>query len=492
MAYTRLLILFVEVVAIFCMDKKLLYLFLILLASCGKGEKGFPSVFFTGEIVNPTSGHVVLYKGDVAIDSAELDDQKRFSFRLDSISDGLYHFKHAPEFQYVYLKQGDSLAIRLNTVAFDESLVFSGAGEEINNFLLELFLASEDERSIVNSAYRLEPREFSKNVDSLAQLKLELLDNLRAEGGLTEKEIKIAKASIVYQYNTFKEKYPFVHRKYSGDKKIKKLPVDFYNYREDLSFGDNDLTYLRPYYNFMNNHFGNISYMSCSHECKIKNNVVKNELHFNKHKLKLIDSIVEEKVLKDNLFRNVAFDYLLRTRDVEENNKIFIEQFRQLSNNNRHIEEIDDLYQGIRNIQPQKLVPDVSVFDSDGKKVSLREIAKDKRTIFYFWSGADRRHFNEVTKRVMSLSSRKPEYSLVGINIRTEEPNWKGMVQTANLDPSKQYRSDNFEELTRALIIYPINKCIIAEDGKIVNAFSDIFSKTLEKEVTGEAQFVNH
>jgi len=66
------------------------------------------------------------------------------------------------------------------------------------------------------------------------------------------------------------------------------------------------------------------------------------------------------------------------------------------------------------------------------------------------------------------------------------------MVRTSGLDPSNQYRSDNFKELNRALIIYPFNKCIIAEDGKIVNAFSDIFSRTLEKETTDKIQLANN
>lgn len=474
------------------MNKKLLYLFLILLASCGKGEKSSPNVFFTGEIVNPTSGHVVLYKGDTVIDSAKLDDQNRFSFRLDSISDGLYHFKHAPEYQYVYLKKGDSLAIRLNTVAFDESLVFSGTSEEINNFLLELFLANEEEGKTIYSAFRLQPEEFSQTLDSLADLKLTQLKALESEGGLTDKEIKIAKASIVYEYNAFKEQYPFVHRKYTKDKKIKELPANFYDYRKNLSYGDSDLTYLRPYYNFMSNHFGNVSYMSCSKKCDIKDDEVRNQLHFNNHKLKLIDSMVEEKELKDNLLRNVAFYYLLETRDSQENNKIFIEKFHELSSNNRHIEEIDELYEGILNIQPDKELPHVFVIDSDGKKVSLQDISKNKKIVFYFWSGSEKKHFNEVLKRVNSLSAKSSDYKLVGINIRTEEKNWKGIVQSSDLDPSTQYRSDNLEELNRALILYPFNKCIITDNGKIVNAFSDIFSTTLEKELLGGPQIAKH
>lgn len=476
------------------MTEKLLYLFLILLASCGKGEKSSPNVFFTGEIVNPTSGHVVLYKGDVVIDSAKLDDQNRFSFRFDSIADGLYHFNHAPELQYVYLKKGDSLIARLNTVAFDESLVFSGEGEQINNFLLELFLAHEEEQADIYSSYRLEPEEFLEEINALTQDKLEQLNSLKQDNVLTAKEIKIAEASITYSYNTFKEKYPFVHRKYTSHKKIKKLPAHFYDYRKNLSFGDSDLTYLRPYYNFMNYHFGNVSFMTCSHQCQVKNDVVGNQLHFNKHKLKLIDSVVQEKELKDNLFRNVAFDYLLKAQDAEENNKIFIDQFHEFSDNNKHIEEINDLYQGIRNIQPGKELPEVEVYSPEGEVVSLRQIVEDKKTtVFYFWSGGeDKKHFKELIKRIKALKTSKPDYNLVGINIRTEEALWKGLIKSNNLDSSTQYRSNNSTKLTRTLIIDRINKCIVTKDGKIVNAFSDIFSNSFDKELISAGELAKN
>ena len=125
------------------MNNKLLYLFLFILAGCNESEKSSPNVFFSGEIVNPTSTHVVLWKGDVVIDSSALGKDKMFSFKLDSIEDGLYHFNHAPEHQYVYLEKGDSLIIRLNTVDLQESLVFSGTGEEVKKIMMEIFMAND-------------------------------------------------------------------------------------------------------------------------------------------------------------------------------------------------------------------------------------------------------------------------------------------------------------------------------------------------------------
>ncbi|SDE25695.1 hypothetical protein SAMN05421636_104131 [Pricia antarctica] len=457
------------------MSKPIFYIFLCVLVGCGKGEKKSQNAFFAGEIVNPSSEYVVLFKGDVALDSAKLDGQNRFSFTMDSISEGLYHFNHEPELQYVYLEKGDSLMIRLNTLYFDESLIFSGKGEEINNFLLDLFLANEEEASLIRTLYRLNAVDFVDKIDSLKQIRLDALTELNKESALSEKKEKIGRASVEYNYNTYKEEYAFKHLKFTGENVFDKLPENFYNYRSDLTFNDKDLTYLRPYYQFMNNHMGNLSYMTCKHDCAIKKGMVRNPLHFNMHKLQLIDSLVQEKDLRDNLFRYVAFNYLLNVNDAEENNEKFIESFHKLSDNNRHMQEIDALYEGIKNIQPHKEIPDVAVYDLDGNTISLRDIAGKKKTVFYFWSGSNRNHFEHIKRRVAKLTAENPENRFVGINIRTPETVWKGLLETSDLDQHMQYRATDFDALTKSLVIDRLNKCIITEDGRIVNAFADVY-----------------
>ncbi|PKA96580.1 hypothetical protein B0O79_0217 [Flavobacteriaceae bacterium MAR_2009_75] len=457
------------------MNKHLLYLFLFLLAACGAKDEISQNVFFAGEIVNPTTAHVVLYKGDVVVDSAKLDERNRFSFQLDSITEGLYHFNHDPEVQYIYLQKGDSIVIRLNTVDFDESLIFTGRGEEINNFLLELFLANEEEAERIRSYYWFEPNEFVAKIDSLKKEKLDILDGLAIEADLSDKEEKIARSSVFYNYNMYKEVYPFRHKRRTKNSIINDLPDNFYDYRAELTFDDQDLTYLRPYYNFVKYHVGNLSYMTCVNSCDIETSVIRNQLHFNKHKLHVIDSLVEEKELKDNLFRNVAFDYLLKVHDTEKNNESFIEGFHELSSNNRHINEINTLYEGIKNIQPNKKIPSIQVLDVEGNTISLPEIAKNQNTVFYFWSGTDRTHFENIKRRIAKLISEKPDYSYVGINIKTEQGHWKALLESSNLDAENQFRAPDFEELTKALIIYPLNKCIVTKDDVIVDAFANVY-----------------
>ncbi|SHJ04307.1 hypothetical protein SAMN04487911_1107 [Arenibacter nanhaiticus] len=460
------------------MNKPLLYTFLFALISCGTKEKKSSSAYFAGEIVNPTSDYVVLYKDEVVIDSAKLNQDNRFSITLDSVAEGLYHFNHSPELQYVYLEQGDSLMIRLNTKDFDESLIFSGTGDEINNFLLELFLSTEDEPNKILPLYSLEPSEFCKKIDSLRSIKFKLLNELSKEAQLSKNALEIATASIDYHYYTYKERYPFWNRIRNAKKEITTVPEHFYTYRKDLEYDNNKLTYLRPYYNFMKNHFDNLSYMSCKDGClENHHSIVKNKLHFNQHKLQLINDLVTEKGLRDNLFRNVAMDYLINAHEGDENNKIFINDFRKLAQNNKHHKEIELLYQGVINLQPSSKLPNISVINAEGISVTLQEIAdKEKNAVFYFWTDAQRMHFEGIKKRVSQLAVSKPEYTFIGINCNTDPARWQYVLNTSNLDTSKQYRSDDFENLKNALVLKSLNKGIITKDGVIIDAFADIYS----------------
>jgi len=449
---------------------------LFLLMACGAEKKRSETVLFAGEIVNPTSDYVVLFKGDKIIDSTKLDEKNRFSFSFDTIEEGLYHFYHRPEYQYIYLQEGDSIMARLNTYDFDESLVFSGSGEEINNFLLEMFLAYETDQFIIESNYGLDAKEFSQLVDSLRTSKIEILDTMRSEVDLSESMQQVALASIDYNYYVHKEKYPFSHKKKKGESTIHHLPKDFYDYRADLNIGDKDLSFFRPYHEFMKFHLGNLAYMSCVNDCGEGKKLTINPLHFNSHQLHVIDSLVTEKDLRDNLFRIVAIDYLIEIHDAEQNIEKFITEFHQLSSNNKHMNEIDGLYQSIKNLQPNKNIPTLSLKDSDGNAISLKEIAKNDNVVFYFWTGTQRRHFDAITHRALKLAKKYPEKRFVGINYRTDAAQWKLLVDAKGLDTHTQYRSDNFDELYNALVLNYGNKSIVCNEGVIVDGFADIYA----------------
>ena len=459
------------------MNKTLLYFFSsLVLGGCNLDQKKSPSIYFAGEIVNPTSDYVVLYRGDEIIDSAKLNNQNRFSFTLDTMEEGLHHFNHSPEIQYVFFEKGDSLQVRLNTVDFDESLAYSGTGEEINNFLLEMYLSQEKEESYINTLYILDPETFSSKIDSLIENKLVMLSDLKNNDiPLSDKAMEIAKASVEYNYFIYKEKYPYYHKRRTQEDAFHNLPEDFYAYRDTLNYNNKNLSFYRPYYNYMKYHYGNLTFKYCKDNCDSLTGKINNNLHFYQHKLDIIDSLVHQTDLRDNLFRNVAMDYLLKSHDNEENNAIFIEKFHKLSANNKHLKEVDDLYHNINNIQPGHEIPNIEVETIKGTSVSLKELSENKDVVFYFWSETQKSHLDNINKRIHYLSEKNPKLTFIGINVKTDKERWLSMVNRNQLDSSSQYRASNYDKIAKTLVVYDPFKGVIVKDGKVVDAFANLY-----------------
>ncbi len=458
------------------MIRLLLGLSLLSILACSTKSKECQTVFFGGEIVNPTSDYVVLYKNDNYIDSVKLDKGNRFAFNLQGIDEGLYHFNHNPEFQYLYLQEGDSVLIRLNTKEFDESLVFSGQGSDVNNFLIEMYLAHEDEESLIYDYYGLEPDEFKVKMDSLKSAKIEHLIDLSEDNQLSDKAISVAKASIAYGDFIHREKYPFKHKWKKGSEKIPELDDSFYEYRKAINFNDANLTYFRPYVHFLKYHFGNVAYETCMKNCTAKEKPTFNYLHFNKHTLKLVDSLVHENELRDILFRNIAMEYLLKEHTPSKQCESFIEKFQSLSTNDKHEKEILQLYGNIQKLQAESNLPEVSVTNFEDQKVSLKDISRKKKTVFYFWSASQKGHFKNVLRRIAKLRKKYPDYNFVGISLKTSHTQWKSMVEDYNLDTSNQYFAGNFEKLQMAMIVDNLNKCVITKDTLVVDAFANLYT----------------
>lgn len=112
--------------------KQLVILLLITISifGCKENENSCGQAFFGGEIINPSNDYVTLYKGDSPVDTLYLDENNRFAYQIESLEPGLHYFWHGIEYQVVIIEPNDSLMVRLNTIDFDESLVFSGKGSK--------------------------------------------------------------------------------------------------------------------------------------------------------------------------------------------------------------------------------------------------------------------------------------------------------------------------------------------------------------------------
>ena len=112
---------------------------LLLFSACEQGnQKG--DAFFGGEILNPKTSNVYIYRDGEPVDTLELSEDNKFELEFHNIKTGMYSFMHGNEYQLAIVAPGDSIVMRVNTIDFDQSLVYMGEGAKKNNFLVQLFL----------------------------------------------------------------------------------------------------------------------------------------------------------------------------------------------------------------------------------------------------------------------------------------------------------------------------------------------------------------
>ena len=195
------------------MAKRFLFLGLCLLLSCNQSVEPPTSAFFGGQIINPSSEYIALYKYDQRIDSLALDENNRFAKQYDSINFGLFKMEHLPENQMVLIEAGDSIWSRANMSDFNASLVFSGLGSAKNNFLMDIYLDLEDEVGFLSSKYASDSQEFSHIIDSLIQEKRDKWDVFKTQNPLSPLAQKITQAAYVYPYANRLERYALIRGK---------------------------------------------------------------------------------------------------------------------------------------------------------------------------------------------------------------------------------------------------------------------------------------
>ena len=200
----------------------------ITLSGCNSKQTGCGQAYIGGEIINPNDDYLVLYDNLAPIDTLYLDENNRFSRTIENLNSGLHSFIHGGEYQVLILEPNDSIMLRLNTLDFDESLVFTGKGAKKNNYLINLFVAIEADDKAMYDLSKLEPEEFQIKLDSLRTDKHNELNIFIEKHPNSELFNKISKASIDFSYYSHKELYPFRHYGNYNLIDYKSLPEDFF------------------------------------------------------------------------------------------------------------------------------------------------------------------------------------------------------------------------------------------------------------------------
>jgi hypothetical protein len=304
-------------------------LILLLFFSC----KSDNTTVFSGKILNNTSDSISIYKDNNMIYESVVDVDGLFNITIDTITSGLYTFYHEPEFQYIIIDENDNLQIRLNTLDFDESLVYTGKGSSKNNFLMDVFLRSENDELEINSKLDLAFDTFKNLVDSLYNKQMNSFKLFKENNILSNSSKEIINTAILYPY--ISKFHSYIIRNNIEEEIQKDL---FINYQNEISYDLDALAYFKPYIDFL--------YLHIYNNVKIKKDY-ENSLDFNIQRLLYTDKIIKSKLVKSRVLRFHAFGFILQRQD-DVKNKTFLKAFFEISKDKKVNEEINNLYNELK------------------------------------------------------------------------------------------------------------------------------------------------
>ena len=129
---------------------------------------------------------------------------------------------------------------------FDESLVYTGSGSGKNNFLMDVFLTSEQDEDFINSNLNLKFDEFKRLVDSLYTDQLNSFNTY-----LLDNEISILSQDIIYSAIL----YPYLSKIHSFIIRNNISPEEqfilFRPYSSNIDYNLKFLGYFKPYIDFI-------------------------------------------------------------------------------------------------------------------------------------------------------------------------------------------------------------------------------------------------
>ncbi len=432
--------------------------------------------YFGGEISNPTSPYVIFCKDSEPIDTIQLNKDNTFSKKFDSLTPGLYSFKHEPEYQYVYFEKNDSLMVTINTKDFDQSIVFSGRGDDKNNFLMDLYLKNEADREKMFAVLDFGFNKFSANIDSSYQSKVSYYQKKKEIIKWSDDFDLYAKASLDFYHFSKKEVYPMVHKMRTGEDVRAKLPKNYFQFREAIDFNNNKFTNFSPFVKYLTNMLNNIT----MEKTGVAENEMDTSLKLNIEKLNVADTLFQNKKIKNTILNNIAFSYLLEDQNITNIQK-FLNRFNEISTDKSKHNEISKIGSAIQSLKVGDALPNINLIDIDNKTNDVKSILK-KKSVIFFWTDCLDSHMIAAHKKVIELEKKHKNYQFIAINVDQSQEKWISDVRNSKFQNVKEYRCVNFEELKEKWVINKIHRTIITnENGTIDNAFVSLFDINFEK-----------
>ncbi len=453
----------------------------MLLLGCDDNVKTGPT-HINGKIINPKTSYVVLTNYDDFRDTLQLDARNNFGATYTNFKSGLYNISYPGEYQSFYIETGDSLGMRANTKAFDETLAFTGSHSKENDYLINLFGNIEASNMRLLKYKNTDPAKFYQHVDKIRKKRLRKLEKASGHHNFNDEFIAITQDIINLNGYYELERYPIVKdvNPYSSGTKF---PKEFFKHRDAVNINKTTLLNNYAYRPFINALVSNLALKKMSKKGASEINL--HSYDYNKHRLIIIDSIFKNEQLQNYFAAAEIRNFIRGRKNAEEINKL-VSDFLEVSSNPRLNKNIAEMAATYVNLDPGNAIPNFLLKNKNNNTVMLKEQV-EKLSVLYFWSMNDRNYALGVHDQVADLQNKYPEIEFIGINIDDASyDQWQEVIATNDLKNTEEFQIISKSVLDRQLALRNSNRSmVVSQDMVIIDPNINLFHYKIETTLLG-------
>ncbi|PRP66061.1 TlpA family protein disulfide reductase [Nonlabens agnitus] len=451
------------------------------LYSCEEDTSG--TTYISGKVVNPEVSYVVITNYTDIRDTLQLDNNGNFETSFEDLTSGLYSISYPGEYQSFYIVQGDSLGMRANTKAFDETLAFTGAHSKENNFLIQLFIDIEKSNMRLLKYKNESPKVFYKNVQNVKKERLKNLDNAVAKYNFEDRFVDFAKFIINLNSYYELERYPILNDGNPYEDEGVVFPEEFFAHRQRLDLNKTKLLNNYAFRPFMNAMVSNIAFKKLS--IKNDDDVDLNSYYYNKERLAIIDSTLTDETLKNYFAASEIRNFIRRRKNAKDIN-LLVNDFLTISTDQRVNAEIAQMASTYISLDPGQPLPNFKLRDIENETVMLKEEVKHL-TVLYYWSIQDKNYAVGIHEQVKDLQLKYPEIEFIGINIDDlGYDEWQDVIAQNNFRDSREFQISGRSSVERQLALRNSNRSMVVDhDLTIIDPNINLFYYRIETTLLG-------
>jgi len=197
------------------MKKILLSLSVLSILSC-ENEPKVDYALFSGKIENALVKKITVNGFDFSKE-IPLKEDGSFTDTLKIDKPGLYNFSVGRESSSVYLKKGFDINLKMDAKQFDETITYTGKGQDANNYLAQKQLTNEKLIGAPNVFYALDEDSYKNKLEEITNTHLEALNSLE---NVDDDFAALEKQNLDYEKLGYLLRYEPYHKHFAQKEKF--------------------------------------------------------------------------------------------------------------------------------------------------------------------------------------------------------------------------------------------------------------------------------